>query len=204
FYRYFQEVFPMVRPKNGLYGLLVFVAAMLTAMTYARPAAAQDGSVLGSVVDAQGKPIEGATIVIEMTDSGRKFTSKTDKKGEFTQIGLVGGNYTITVEKEGMKASLTRRLQGGGRQNRLPPLGLTNAATGAAAAELQKVFTEGVEADKAGNHDEAIAKFQKALELSPKCGDCYFNMGLAQAGKKDYAAAETSFKKVIEIKPESS
>jgi tetratricopeptide (TPR) repeat protein len=193
----------MVRPKNGLYGL-VLAAAVFTAMAWARPAVAQDGSVLGSVVDAQGKPVEGATIVIEMTDSGRKFTSKTDKKGEFTQIGLISGNYSITVEKDGVKTNLTRRLQGGGRQNRLPPLVLTNAATGAAAAELQKAFNEGVEADKAGNHDEAIAKFQKAIELSPKCGDCYFNMGLAQAGKKDYASAEASFKKVIEIKPESS
>jgi len=139
----------MVRRMNGRYGLLFLFAAMLTAMAYARPAAAQDGSILGSVVDAQGKPIEGATVTIELTDSGRKFNTKTDKKGEFTQIGLVGGNYTITVEKEGLKGSLTRRLQGGGRQNRLPPLTLSAGTPGGpSGAELQKLFTEGVDADR--------------------------------------------------------
>jgi Flp pilus assembly protein TadD len=195
----------MVRRMNGRYGLLFLFAAMLAAMSYARPAAAQDGSILGSVVDAQGKPIEGATVTIELTDSGRRFNTKTDKKGEFTQIGLVGGNYTITVEKDGLKGSLTRRLQGGGRQNRLPPLTLSAGTPGGAAgAELQKIFTEGVEADKAGNHDEAIAKFQKAIEISAKCSDCFYNMGLAQAAKKDYAGAETSFKKAIEVKPDSA
>src|SRR5581483_4562586 len=58
--------------------------------------------------------------------------------------------------------------------------------------------------DKAGNHDDAIAKFQKAIEISAKCADCYYNMGLAQAAKKDYSGAETSFKKAIEVKPDSA
>jgi len=37
----------------------------------------------------------------------------------------------------------------------------------------------------------------------PTCADCYYNLGVAQANKKDYPAAETSYKKAIELKPEN-
>ena len=50
------------------------------------PALAQS-HVQGKVVDAQGKPVEGATITFESQSSNAKRDTKTDKKGEFLQVG---------------------------------------------------------------------------------------------------------------------
>ena len=66
---------------------------------------------------------------------------------------------------------------------------------------LNKTFNEGVAASAAGNFDEAIAKFNDALKTNPKCSDCYYNIGVANSGKKDYDKAEEAYKKAIEVKP---
>jgi tetratricopeptide (TPR) repeat protein len=71
-----------------------------------------------------------------------------------------------------------------------------------ASAELQKVYNEGLDLSRAGKNDEAIAKFTSVAELNPKCSDCFYNIGYAQAQKKDYAKAEEAYKKAIEIKPD--
>jgi tetratricopeptide (TPR) repeat protein len=153
----------------------------------------------------QGKPVDGATVTIELGDSGRKFVTKTDSKGQFFQIGLGKGTYKITAEKGGVSGQGMVAHPGGTNSLRLPGAIVIGAPAGGAsgaAAEMQKVFEEGVAADRAGNHDDAIAKFTRAAELNPKCADCFYNIGLAQAAKKDYPAAEGSFKKAIEVKPE--
>ena len=42
-------------------------------------------------IDAQGKPVDGATVVFEAKDANRKTQTKTDKNGEFLQVGLQSG-----------------------------------------------------------------------------------------------------------------
>ncbi len=191
-------------PRKHAQAALVFVFMVLGALAFARPAAAQ-GSISGTVQDLQNKPVDGATVTIELGDSGRKFVTKTDSKGQFFQIGLGRGSYRITAEKGGQTAQVQITHPGGTNAVKLPGVMVLGAVAAAgAAAEMQKTFEAGVAADKAGNHDEAIAQFTKAAEINPKCADCYYNVGLAQAAKKDYDAAETSFKKAIEIKPEHS
>ena len=59
-------------------------------------AAAQDVRVTGQVLDRDGKPWAGLTVVIK-SDAGRSFTLKTDNNGSFSQIGLTPGLYTVTV-----------------------------------------------------------------------------------------------------------
>ena len=58
------------------------------------PAAAQStGLVKGLVKDDKGQPVEGAKVTIEFTGGvSRKFDGKSDKKGEFLQIGLPPAN----------------------------------------------------------------------------------------------------------------
>src|SRR5919106_2487094 len=76
------------------------IAFVIAVAAYAVPAAAQSGQLKGKVVDAQNKPVEGARVLMEATDTGRKFETKTDRKGEFMQIGLPPGNYQVTASKE--------------------------------------------------------------------------------------------------------
>jgi tetratricopeptide (TPR) repeat protein len=186
------------------------IAAVTTALAVASPAVAQStGMIKGKVVDAEGKPVEGARVVIEFTGGiTRQHQTKTDKRGEFLQIGLTPGPYKVTVDKEkvGGQAQETRVRVGGSSdmEFRLTPAGGPGPSKEdlAKAAALNTAFSEGVALSKAGNYDQAIAKFTEAAAITP-CADCYYNIGYAQLQKKAYADAEAAYRKALEIKPNS-
>ena len=195
----------MFRPVNGRHPWLVTCAA-LVAMAMTLPVAAQStGMVRGVVKDAAGKTVEGAKVIVEAEGNNRKFETKSDKKGEFVQIGLAPGAYKVSAEKDKQVSAptpVTVRISPGA------PLTLVIGAGGGGAspeavaknAELKKTFEEGVAASRAGNHDDAIAKFQRAAELNASCYDCYYNIAYSQTQKKDLEKAEAAYKKAIELK----
>ena len=196
----------MVRPVNGRQLWLVACAA-LVAIALTVPAAAQStGMVRGVVKDAAGKTVEGAKVIVEAEGNNRRFETKSDKKGEFVQIGLAPGPYKVTAEKDKAAsaptpvnvrispgAPLTLVIGAGGGGGASPEVAAKNA-------ELKKTFEEGVAASRAGNHDDAIAKFQRAAELNASCYDCYYNIAYSQTQKKDLEKAEAAYKKAIELK----
>ncbi len=70
-------------------------------LLFASPGQAQTGALQGKVTDVAGKPLEKAVVTIEFTDGiNRKYEVKTNKKGEFIQIGLAPGNYKVTASFE--------------------------------------------------------------------------------------------------------
>jgi tetratricopeptide (TPR) repeat protein len=196
----------MVRRLNGRLPWVVACAAMLT-LALASPALAQStGMIRGVVKDAAGKPVEGAKVSIDADANNRHFDTKSDKKGEFLQIGLAPGGYKVTAEKDKVASApstvtvriananpITLVLGGGGAGGASPEMA-------AKATALKKAFEEGVTASRAGNHDAAIAAFQQAAELNPNCFDCYYNIAFSETQKKDYDKAEAAYKKAIEIK----
>lgn len=181
------------------------LAAVLFALAVAAPAFAQSTMVRGKVVDAKQQPIQGATIVIEATDgSGRKLTTKSDRRGDFVQLLTASGTYRITASdpKIGSVSNETRVVLGKVSEMTIV-LAATTAANDAGKAEaLKKVFEEGVAASRANQHDAAIEKFNAALVMSPNCFDCQFNIGVALMAKKDEKAAEAAWKKALEMKPD--
>ncbi len=72
---------------------LTFVALLLI---FAGHAAAQGANVTGQVIGLDGKPLPNAPVTIK-NDSGRTFTTKTDKNGNFIQVGVPDGTWTVTV-----------------------------------------------------------------------------------------------------------
>jgi tetratricopeptide (TPR) repeat protein len=180
--------------RNDGRQLRMVVLVALVALGFALPAAAQN-IIVGKVTDVKSAPVEGATVTIEQPSSGRKFETKTGKDGTYTQVGLIAGAYTVTVTKEGVGTSKGNVNVRGGKVPANFVLGMT------AGEGLSKTFNEGVAASAAGNFDEAIAKFNDALKTNPQCSDCYYNIGVANSGKKDYDKAEEAYKKAIEVKP---
>ncbi len=183
-----------------------FALAFVAVAAFALPAAAQ-GMITGTVVDAQGQPVEGAKIVIEQTEGAtRKFETKSDKKGSFIQIGLQSAPYKVTAEKDklGTATANTRVSQRGPATVKLVIGAGGGSDPGAAArtAELRKAFDDGVALSREGKYDESIESFNRALAVNPKCQDCFYNIGFAYSQKKDYAKAEENYKKSIEVKPD--
>ena len=168
----------------------------------ASSALAQSTMIKGKVLDTKDQPMVGVAILIEPVGGTRKLTTKTDKRGEFIQLLTESGQYRITATDEKVGSAQTELRVSLGRTSEanmvLAPS--TAANNDAKAAELKKVFEEGVTASRGGGHDAAIAKFQAALALSPACFDCQFNIGVAQLAKKDEKAAEAEWLKALALK----
>jgi len=184
------------------------VMALAVILTVSAAPALAQSVMRGKVVDGQGKPVPDAVVLFEANDANRRTQTKTDKNGDFLQVGLSSGSYKVTASKDGVG---TQTLTANVRQGQNNPLNFTiSAATGVSAADkeaaaaLQASAGAAVEAMKAGRHDEAIAKFNEVLAKMPTCADCYYNIGQASMAKQDYAQAETAFKKVLELKPDSA
>jgi Flp pilus assembly protein TadD len=182
--------------------------ALMVVLTMSVAPALAQSLVKGKVVDAQGNPVDGAVVTFEQQGGNAKRDTKTDKKGEFLQVGLQSGAWKITATKEGVG---TTSQTGNVTQGRpveltfkLAPAaaagGLAGGGDPKAAAELRALATAATAAQTAGNWDEAISKFNELIGKVPTCGECYMNLGNAYAQKKSYTEAEAAYKKSIEIK----
>lgn len=197
-------------------GRLVSALALLTVLAYAGPAVAQTGGLRGKITDAQNQPVEGAIVRIESKGSSRKNQVKSNKKGEYVQIGLFPGEYKVTVEKDGMTVSLDARVSLGDPTvmdvQLRPQSGAASPAQAERDAKLRGLFDAGVAALQAGNYDDGIAKFNEAIVMLPSCHVCYYNIGAAYAKKAQAAQGdaatelwvktEENYKKSVEIKPD--
>ncbi len=192
----------MVRRFNGRPTWLM-AFAVCAALALAAPAAAQ-GTVRGNVKDSKGQPVEGAKVTIDMQGNARKvhFEAKTDKKGEFFQVGVPIGVYQINAEKDGLgSAPATTNVRLG---TTVPIEMVLNTAAAAVVAQSEatgKVFNEGVALLDAGNHAGAIEKFTAAAQGSTKCSACYNNIGSIHLQDKEYDKAEAAFKQAVEVNP---
>ncbi len=190
----------MVRRHSGRRPGLA-ACTLLAALAFALPAAAQS-MLNGVVTDDKGQPVDGAAVVIENEATSRKIEGKSNKKGEFSQIGLSTGSYKVTATKDKLTASQVVQVS----QARPTPVKLVLASGAAAAGEptavtaLRKTLEEAGAAHAAGRLDDAIAGFQKAAEMNPTCAPCYLNIATIYNQKKEYDNAETNYKKAIELK----
>jgi len=181
------------------------LTAFLIALAIAAPALAQSTMIRGKVIDAKKEGIPNVQIIIEsLGGSGRKLTTKTDRKGEFVQLLTESGGYRITATdpKIGSASNETKVVLGKASEMTIVLVPSTAANDSAKAAELKKAFEEGVTASRANQNDLAIEKFNAALAISPACFDCQFNIGVALMAKKDDKGAEEAWKKALEMKPD--
>ncbi len=62
--------------------------------------------------------------------------------------------------------------------------------------------SRGVDYGEKGQYDQAIADYDKAIEIDPKFGKAYNNRGYAYGKKGDYDQAIANYNKAIEMDPE--
>jgi tetratricopeptide (TPR) repeat protein len=189
----------------------VVAAGLLLGLAFlAVPASAQTGSVRGKVTDSKGQPIVEAKVLIEYKGGmTRKFEVRTNKKGEWMQVGMQPGPYRFTASKDGYQPSYIDAKVPLGEPMELPDFKLATVAEaaeaqGSPAAELKERFEKAVELMNAGKLDEAEAAYKEILEKTPDVPEVYQNLGFISAKKKDFATAEADYLKALELRPESS
>ncbi len=189
----------------------LFTVALIASLIAVVPAFAQSTGMLKGVVnDDKGQPVADAKVIIEMNGgTGRKFETKSNKKGEYIQIGLASGSYKVTAEKEKLgSAPVTISVRANTTQEANLMLAMASAAATKEAqaknAAITKMFDEGVQLSNAGQHEPAIAKFNEAIGIIPTCYNCYNNIAFSYTVLKDYAKAEEAYKKSIEVKADDA
>jgi tetratricopeptide (TPR) repeat protein len=189
---------------------LIAAGLLLGIGLLAAPAQAQTGTARGKVLDTKGQPIPDVKVTIEFQGGiTRRFEVKTNKKGEYMQVGMQPGPYRFTASKDGYQPAVTDFRISLGDPTEIPPFKLLSAAEvgqqpGSAQAELRASFQSAVELQAAGKLDEAEAAYKAILDKTPDIPEVYQNLGSVYALKKDYPAAEAAFLKGLELRPDSS
>ena len=191
---------------------LLTIAMAIAVAVAAAPVSAQTGQVKGKVVDDKGQPVENAKISLLNQQTNRTLETKTNKKGEYIQVGLSPGKYRITASKDALSdtVDVDIRLEmathdftlGAGRGGGAAVSKEEAAKAKAKAEAATKTFNDGVALINEGKNDEAIAKFNEVIAMMPNCPECYGAAGTAQARATKYDEAEKSYKKAIDLKPD--
>lgn len=156
----------------------------------------------GTVKSKDGRPVEGAHIILVFSEGGAKHELVSDKKGVWRRANLPPGAYTIGFmadgfEPQNIKVTLSAIHENEPIDVRLVPTPPSPLSQGdrlyaqqkyeEALQEYRRVLSENPTLDgadqriglchyKLGDLDQAIEVFQKALEKDPRSQDVLVNL----------------------------
>jgi hypothetical protein len=84
----------------------VLTTAGILALSAAVQAQSTTGRISGSVADAQGGMLQGATVVVTEVRTGFTRTATADSQGHYVFVSLPLGDYTVTAEQQGFKKQI--------------------------------------------------------------------------------------------------
>ncbi len=89
------------------------VLSLLTVFLFAPAAYAQfdTATVLGTVTDANGSALPGATITLKNTATGVTATAQSDESGNYQFFNVKIGSYQVTAEAQGFSRGLAENIQ---------------------------------------------------------------------------------------------
>src|SRR5271157_4662678 len=82
---------------------ICLLSAMLVAQTFR-------GTVLGTVTDASGAVVSGATVKVRNVGTGLERTAQTSADGSYSVPELPIGTYTVTISQMGFQTSVTSNV----------------------------------------------------------------------------------------------
>jgi tetratricopeptide (TPR) repeat protein len=160
------------------------------------------GSVKGVCNDASGYPITGATVEWFSQETGRKYTLKTNNKGEYFSLGIAPGKYKVTLMKDGQQIfnfnnvpvsvdeavldfDMKKEQQQGAQAAGVSPEELKRRQEDAAKVNKENTTVKSLNeklaaantATTAGDFDTAIATLTEATQLDPTRDLIWFKLG---------------------------
>jgi tetratricopeptide (TPR) repeat protein len=179
------------------------VSFFLTVIIVSYLSAPVQGTIKGVVTDKSGNPLEGARItIVSMQYSAVRYVLKSNKKGEFIQIGLQPDFYQIKAEKDGFfPVFLERRV--GIMDIVEVNISMEEGKYYISEAPGDKDFKRGNESFQVGKYEEAVQAYQEAIKKEPGEPIYYNNQGICLNRLGRYEEAIEAFKKMLELQPES-
>lgn len=170
---------------------------------------AQDsGAVRGVVTTPTGEPVpEVAVTLVALGLTTARHNVTTDDYGRFEQTDLPPGHYRVSADTDDLGSQIFRVLvHAGGAADVHFVLEAGRAAApwlrtpGDDRATAAAAFASGVQANRAGDIEQAIAYFEAALEVMPSCVECSFNIGVAHSREGRFNDAVAAFRGALDIR----
>jgi tetratricopeptide (TPR) repeat protein len=183
---------------------LILTAALAVA---ASDAFAQRGGIRGKLVDEEGKPVEGASCLVQLAGGGGRAATVVSKKdGLFVKNGVQAGTYSISCEKDGYRrVSLSTQVSGFDQSDlgqhvlyRLAPGELSEKDT-AKATELLEKFKSTTGSD---DNQSALNSLVELDKLMPGNAEIQANIAATYEKMGDADKALEYYKKAAELKPD--
>jgi hypothetical protein len=171
----------------------------------AHAALAQLAMVSGKVTDEEGRPVEGATVVVRNPDGtpGTR-TTRTDRTGRYAFLGLRGGTWTFLAGAPGFEVTQARFRVSNLRPTTVPALRLQRTPPpppGALDGIDASTVLEGLEAADAdfaaGRADSAASRYRELLARAPVLTSLHARIGQACHALGDLACAAREYAEAI-------
>ena len=162
---------------------LTGVAIVLAAFLSCTSAFAQTGGLTGKALTTGNAPLAGYTILIERVEINWKSKVKTNKKGEYTYIGLAPGQYKLTLmSPDGKPMTWIKKQVGIGDPTE-------------ANFDMAQI-TQEAEKQQAANpeYQKQVAEQKQSASLKQM-----FDQGRALYAQKQYTQAADVFEKALPI-----
>ena len=152
--------------------LLVLVVGLCASPVFAQAM----GSVKGVCKDSEGKPVTGAVVEWAGVETGRKYSIKTNNKGEYFSLGISPGKYNVQLMKDGKEIFHINGVQVG-----LDEVALdfdlkkeqekTAAGQGMTAEQVKQIQEAQAQAAKENNTVKTLNDKLNAAKASSDAGD---------------------------------
>jgi Tfp pilus assembly protein PilF len=204
-----------------------FLGFCLVVLMVSLPAMAQNRIIKGRVTDDKQQPIVGAAVTIKAVDSKTNvFNVKSNKKGEYLQMGLPAGDFYVIAHAEGFTPNSNGPVRATIAQDTVVNLTLTPGSDyklpvemtaqeldqiqkemdkiekkKLASTEVQSLFDAGMRLAQEGKHLEAIEEYKKAIEKDPEQTNVMGYMADSYSKLNKDSDALGVFQKAITIRP---
>ena len=156
----------------------------------------------GSVVDKDGKPVQGAKVTAVFDQpGGSTFETTTDKKGDWGIMGVGTGGWLITVSSEGYLPVTTSTRISQLNKNPKITVKLERQAAGSGIVQDEATFQvleEGNAFFKDGKYDTALMMYEEFLSKNPGAYQVLLNIGDCYREKGEYDTAIQKYNSLIE------
>lgn len=191
--------------KNHYHYLVSLALVFFLAQSLALAQAGRGVGRLGGVVlDHNDKPVVGAKLVltyIQDAGGGLKLEATTNKKGEWSFIGLGSGRWSLMVSAEGYAPMAQEVTVSQLEKNPRITIKLQKAGGGMSIIQDQaslELLDQGNQFFQEGKYDTALAMFEQFYEKNPSAYQILLNIGDCYREKGEIDKALEYYNQVIE------